>query len=103
MHLSDERGIQSAALVAVCAVSGVKHTHKHALDDSHACTLSHTYTPPTRPQVSGATAHFDAVVGGATSGVLGAATDTGVPVIFGVLTCDTMEQVGGVGGVCVVR
>ena len=62
--------------------------------------------PPPRhihplPQVSGATAHFDAVVGGATSGVLGAATDTGVPVIFGVLTCDTMEQVcvcGGGGG-----
>lgn len=42
--------------------------------------------------VRGATAHYDAVVGGATSGVLGASTDSGVPVIFGVLTCDTMEQ-----------
>jgi 6,7-dimethyl-8-ribityllumazine synthase len=42
--------------------------------------------------VRGATTHYDAVVSGATSGVLGASTDTGVPVIFGVLTCDTMEQ-----------
>jgi 6,7-dimethyl-8-ribityllumazine synthase len=42
--------------------------------------------------VRGATAHYDAVVNGATSGVLGASTDSGVPVIFGVLTCDTMEQ-----------
>ena len=40
----------------------------------------------------GATTHYDAVVGGATSGVLNASTDSGVPVIFGVLTCDTMEQ-----------
>lgn len=43
----------------------------------------------------GATTHYDAVVGAATSGCLGASTDTGVPVVFGVLTCDTMEQVGG--------
>lgn len=45
-------------------------------------------------QVRGATTHYDAVVGGATSGVLNASTDSGVPVVFGVLTCDTMEQVG---------
>ena len=51
--------------------------------------------PPVLPlQVRGATTHYDAVVGGATSGVLNASTDSGVPVIFGVLTCDTMEQVG---------
>jgi 6,7-dimethyl-8-ribityllumazine synthase len=42
--------------------------------------------------VRGATAHYDAVVAGATSGVLNASSDSGVPVIFGVLTCDTMEQ-----------
>lgn len=55
--------------------------------------------PPARPalQVRGATTHYDAVVGGATSGVLNASTDSGVPVIFGVLTCDTMEQVGRAG------
>ena len=42
--------------------------------------------------VRGATTHYEAVVSGATSGVLGAALDCGVPVVFGVLTCDTMEQ-----------
>ncbi|KAK9918867.1 hypothetical protein WJX75_007660 [Coccomyxa subellipsoidea] len=42
--------------------------------------------------VRGATAHFDAVVGGATSGVLSAGLDSGVPVIFCVMTTDTMEQ-----------
>ncbi|KAK9830893.1 hypothetical protein WJX81_002120 [Elliptochloris bilobata] len=42
--------------------------------------------------VRGATAHFDAVVGAATSGVLGAAADSGVPVVFCVMTTDTMEQ-----------
>ena len=40
----------------------------------------------------GATAHFDAVVGAATSGVLGAASDSGVPIVFCVMTTDTMEQ-----------
>lgn len=44
------------------------------------------------PQVRGATAHYDAVVNGATSGVLNAGLGSGVPVVFGVLTCDTMEQ-----------
>ncbi|KAK9800283.1 hypothetical protein WJX73_003463 [Symbiochloris irregularis] len=42
--------------------------------------------------VRGATSHYDAVVSAATSGVLNAGLDTGVPVIFGVLTTDTMEQ-----------
>ncbi|CAL8464225.1 g3760 [Coccomyxa elongata] len=42
--------------------------------------------------VRGATAHFDAVVSGATSGVLNASLDSGVPVIFCVMTTDTMEQ-----------
>jgi hypothetical protein len=42
--------------------------------------------------VRGATTHYDAVVGAATSGVLNASVDTGVPTVFGVLTCDTMEQ-----------
>ncbi|EIE24911.1 hypothetical protein COCSUDRAFT_62321 [Coccomyxa subellipsoidea C-169] len=42
--------------------------------------------------VRGATAHFDAVVSGATGGVLNAGLDSGVPVIFCVMTTDTMEQ-----------
>ena len=63
------------------------------------CEAGH-HTPPcslwaklvTCGQVRGATAHFDAVVGAATSGVLGAAADSGVPVVFCVMTTDTMEQ-----------
>ncbi|GAB4820122.1 hypothetical protein N2152v2_007168 [Parachlorella kessleri] len=42
--------------------------------------------------IRGATSHYDAVVGAATSGVLGASSDSGVPVIFGVITTENMEQ-----------
>lgn len=42
--------------------------------------------------IRGETAHFEYVSGGATYGILGTAQDTGVPVIFGVLTVDTVEQ-----------
>lgn len=42
--------------------------------------------------VRGATPHFDYVCQAATVGLTRVATDTGVPVGFGVLTCDTTEQ-----------
>jgi 6,7-dimethyl-8-ribityllumazine synthase len=42
--------------------------------------------------VRGSTAHFDYVAGQAASGLAAVALDTGVPVGFGVLTTDTMEQ-----------
>ncbi|MBP7929530.1 MAG: 6,7-dimethyl-8-ribityllumazine synthase [Acidimicrobiia bacterium] len=42
--------------------------------------------------IRGATAHFDYVAGGAAAGAGGLALDSGVPVIFGVLTTDTIEQ-----------
>jgi 6,7-dimethyl-8-ribityllumazine synthase len=42
--------------------------------------------------IKGDTDHYDFVAGEATSGVGRAALATGVPVIFGVLTCDTLEQ-----------
>jgi 6,7-dimethyl-8-ribityllumazine synthase len=42
--------------------------------------------------IRGATYHFELVAGGAASGVARASLDTGVPVIFGVLTTDTIEQ-----------
>ena len=42
--------------------------------------------------IRGATAHFDHVANGATSGIVAASADTGVPVMFGVLTTDTIEQ-----------
>src|SRR6202167_878521 len=42
--------------------------------------------------VRGDTPHFDYVAGEAARGLMRVALDTGVPVAFGVLTTDTMEQ-----------
>ena len=42
--------------------------------------------------IRGETPHFEYVAGEAASGLQLAALDTGVPVAFGVLTCDTTEQ-----------
>ncbi len=42
--------------------------------------------------VQGETPHFDYVASEASSGIGAAALDAGRPVIFGVLTCNTMEQ-----------
>ncbi len=42
--------------------------------------------------IRGETAHFEHVAGQAAAGIRRAAEDTGVPVIFGVLTTETLEQ-----------
>ena len=42
--------------------------------------------------IRGATAHFEYVAGGVASGVSAVALETGVPVIFGVITTETIEQ-----------
>lgn len=42
--------------------------------------------------IRGDTAHFDYVAGAAANGIASAALNCGVPVIFGVLTTDTLEQ-----------
>ena len=42
--------------------------------------------------IRGATSHYDFVAGGVATGIQQAASDTGVPVLFGVLTVDTLEQ-----------
>jgi 6,7-dimethyl-8-ribityllumazine synthase len=42
--------------------------------------------------IRGDTDHYDHVAAGAAHGIVQAALATGVPVIFGVLTCDTLEQ-----------
>jgi 6,7-dimethyl-8-ribityllumazine synthase len=52
--------------------------------------------------IRGDTPHFDYVAGEASRGLQQAALDTGVPIVFGVLTTDTMQQaqdrVGGCEG-----
>ena len=42
--------------------------------------------------IRGDTDHYDHVAGGAAAGIARVALDTGVPILFGVLTCDTLEQ-----------
>ena len=42
--------------------------------------------------IRGETPHFDHVANQASSGIARVALDTGVPIIFGVLTADTLEQ-----------
>jgi len=42
--------------------------------------------------IRGGTAHFEYVAGGAASGISSAALETNVPVIFGVITTETIEQ-----------
>ena len=42
--------------------------------------------------IRGATPHFEQVAGACSNGLSRVATDSGVPVIFGVLTVDTIEQ-----------
>ena len=42
--------------------------------------------------IRGSTAHFDYVAGAAAGGISSAMMETGVPVIFGVLTTETIEQ-----------
>ena len=42
--------------------------------------------------IRGATAHFDYVAGGASGGISNVGLETGVPVIFGVITTESIEQ-----------
>ncbi len=42
--------------------------------------------------IRGETAHYDHVAGQAASGVMQASLSSGVPIIFGILTTDTVEQ-----------
>lgn len=52
--------------------------------------------------IRGETAHFDYVAGEAAKGIGQIAAETGLPISFGVLTCNTLEQAidraGGKGG-----
>jgi 6,7-dimethyl-8-ribityllumazine synthase len=42
--------------------------------------------------IRGETSHYDHVAGAAASGIAAAGLNSGIPVIFGVLTCETLEQ-----------
>jgi 6,7-dimethyl-8-ribityllumazine synthase len=57
-----------------------------------ACTRRYDAIVCLGAVIRGATAHFDYVAGQAASGIAAVGRETGVPVIFGVLTTDTIEQ-----------
>ncbi len=42
--------------------------------------------------IRGATSHYDYVAGGVAAGIAAVSLEAGIPVIFGVLTTDTIEQ-----------
>ena len=42
--------------------------------------------------IRGETAHFEHVAGQAAAGIMRVGLDTGLPVVFGVLTTETLEQ-----------
>lgn len=42
--------------------------------------------------IRGATSHFEYVASVASKGIAKVSLDSGVPVVFGILTCDTLEQ-----------
>lgn len=42
--------------------------------------------------IRGATAHFDYVAGEAAKGIAAASLDTGMPIIFGVITANTLDE-----------
>jgi 6,7-dimethyl-8-ribityllumazine synthase len=42
--------------------------------------------------IRGETDHYDHVAGAAASGIATAGLNSGIPIIFGVLTCETLEQ-----------
>jgi 6,7-dimethyl-8-ribityllumazine synthase len=42
--------------------------------------------------IRGATAHFDYVAGEAAKGIAATSLDTGVPIIFGVITANTLDE-----------
>ena len=42
--------------------------------------------------IRGDTDHYDYVAGAAANGIASASLSTGIPILFGILTCDTMEQ-----------
>ncbi|MGH2611203.1 MAG: 6,7-dimethyl-8-ribityllumazine synthase, partial [Tepidiformaceae bacterium] len=42
--------------------------------------------------IRGETAHFEYIAGGAAEGIANVSLSTGIPVIFGVLTVDSVEQ-----------
>lgn len=51
--------------------------------------------------IRGETGHYDFVAGGANQGLMQVSLQENVPITFGILTCDTVEQAMNRAGLCV--
>ncbi len=51
--------------------------------------------------IRGETGHYDFVAGGANQGLMQVSLNENVPITFGILTCDTVEQALNRAGLCV--
>lgn len=97
-HDTVMEGLLNSSL-AYCEEAGV-HAHVHRVPGTfelpvvaRACALTGVDAVVALGVViRGGTPHFDFVCDAATSGLTRVALDTGVPVGFGVLTCDNEEQ-----------
>jgi 6,7-dimethyl-8-ribityllumazine synthase len=85
----DRAGV-ARELVTVMAVPGAFELPLGAM--ALAKTRRYTCIVALGCVIRGETTHFDYIAGEAASGLQLAAIETGVPVAFGVLTCDTLQQ-----------
>lgn len=83
-HGVDEKAIDLVRVPGSYEVPFV--AHKLAASGQYACVIC------LGAVIRGDTDHYDYVAGEAAKGIAHAAQTTGVPVIFGILTCDTLEQ-----------
>jgi 6,7-dimethyl-8-ribityllumazine synthase len=83
-HGVDERAIDLVRVPGSYEIPFV--AHKVAASGQYACVIC------LGAVIRGDTDHYDYVAGEASKGIAQAALATGVPVIFGILTCDTLEQ-----------
>lgn len=86
----ERHGVDPEAAVTVVHVPGAREIPVVA----QRCARSGTYDAVLciGAVIRGATDHFDYVCSGVSSGTQQASMDTDVPVIFGVITTDTIEQ-----------
>lgn len=87
-----------AGALAVCEASGAQATVVRVPGSfelpvvARACAERFDAVVALGVVIRGGTPHFEYVCSGATDGLMRVALDTGVPIGFGLLTCDTEEQ-----------
>ncbi len=86
LHALADAGVRQPAIVRVPGVFELPVAAKHAATRGFDAVVALGVV------IRGGTPHFDYVCTAATTGLTAVAVDTGVPVGFGVLTCDDEQQ-----------